>query len=313
MIAGRMAAEVLESAREETLVDRVTLVAMGRDAIDALREWGVPVSTTVGLARAVKYLEQIPDAPAAEGALLDLKAHADALLMLTDWLVIVRSLSAEPVKHIAAEIADAVAQGHLGSTAGQSLQSQFWLGSILAHGGFRPGVPRPGRRRPDFVAHLDGLDLSVEVKRPKSLASAMRAVDSAASQIRDFDLPGFVALDLSEALDADAYTIGAYNHRILPRDQFVPVFVREARGIAARINGHRGAGKWGRVLGLLTFARVHAWHSTRHEAPTMTLCVDVPVFERACSGLLVDTSRRTGNLLRRSLEKMTGRDAIGIP
>jgi hypothetical protein len=236
---------------------------------------------------------------------------ARALTAVADWVQIANSLTAQPVVQIAQELSIAIGSGADARKADDVL-TQFWFGAMLARSGLRPAVPPAAGRRPDFVIRADDMPLSVEVKRPESVHSAMRAIKSATSQIRDYGKPGFIALDLSPALDTDSLIMKCFFDHASAIEQFRPVFLHHSRQISDRIRGYRCEGKFSRILGLLMYARVYAWHHSNTSSPQMSVFVEAPVFPGACGGLIRDTAERVKAALRRGLEELAGGPVLDL-
>lgn len=98
----------------------------------------------------------------------------------------------------------------------QRFQSQLWLGSILKLGGYLPRVPDGPGPKPDFLVE-DGLSrYGVEIKRPDSASSSLRAVAKAAAQLRDYGVAGAIMVDLSQAAGFHALA-WARRGRLQPR------------------------------------------------------------------------------------------------
>jgi hypothetical protein len=146
----------------------------------------------------------------------------------------------------------------------------------------------------------------MEVKRPATYRSAMRNIEDATSQIRDFGRPGFVALDLSPALSMGELSVALFAADALPKTIVGPQFLRAARQLSERVRGHRCQGKWSRLLGLFIFAKLHAWHHSNLTSPLMTVYFESPTFPDACHGLVQGTAERVRWVFRLGLETMTG-------
>jgi hypothetical protein len=257
---------------------------------------------TSSLRAAITHLDAVAKRKSYGHTETELAATAAALETVTDWVLITQSLTEKPVAAIAQELGWALESGTTTAEAA-SLVTQFWFGVLLARSGLRPAVPPAGARRPDFVIQV-GTPIAVEVKRPQTLKGVMRNIKEAARQIRDYGQPGFVAADLSLALGTHLLAASFYDSPRTAADMFGPVFVQHARAISDRVHGYKAAGKFGRVLGLLLYARVHAWHRSDPSSPLMSIFVESPVFPSACAGLMVHVSERVRVALRAGVSEL---------
>lgn len=282
-----------------------TLADSGEQVLKLLRSWNLKALPTTSLGMAVARLRQIGQAKSYGTFPGDYRLAAQAIETAGDWALIAQCLTQDPVAAIASELRIALETGATSAKAGNIL-SQFWFGALLAQADLSPSVPPPTGRRPDFMISLDTFEMSVEVKRPAAYGSAMRNIKDAVSQIRDFGRPGFVVLDLTPALGFDDLSTSLFEEPQLPPQVAGPRFLRAARNLSDRVRGYNQQGKWHRLLGLFTFARIHAWHRSNPRGPTMTVFFESPVFPDANFGLLAETSERVRRRFRAGLEQMTG-------
>ncbi len=152
----------------------------------------------------MKRLNEIADRGAYGPSPAELQLDVQAIVIATDFFQIATVLPTQLAEHIAVELARAL-EGKLEATpksrVAETFLSQFWFALVLARGGISPRIPKPQvSSTPDYVVSVDTLDYAIEVKRPESLHSAPDAMDLGASQIRDFDKPSLIAMDLTDAL-----------------------------------------------------------------------------------------------------------------
>lgn len=88
--------------------------------------------------------------------------------------------------------------------ASYRFQSQYWMGSVLEGGGYRPRIPiGAGTKSPDFIVEEGTYRYGIEIKRPSGLSAALRLTSQAAVQLREYGVAGCVVLDLSECVPSD--------------------------------------------------------------------------------------------------------------
>jgi hypothetical protein len=281
----------------ELTPDKCANVAdVAMEALHTMQRWGLTASPQSELASAERHL-RIVARDGVFGRLPDeFQSTMLALEIAVDWARIASCLTEEPVSQIAKELMEALKRGAVGRRP-TDVRSQFWFGAVLALAGLRPGVPPDNGRRPDFVIHADGMPLAVEVKRPESTKSAMAALKTGAGQIRDYGRPGFIALDLSAALQASRWARLPFKTPASAIDQFKTRFTGSAREISERVRGYRSTDKWSGLLGLFSYSRLHTWHHSEYIVPVSFLFLEAPIFERACSGIIEPTAQRVKHAL----------------
>jgi len=276
----------------------------GDDAISILKRWRLTVVVDSQLPTAVAQLRRIAQRATFGETDVELLQSAESIDVASDWIAICNFLTDEPVAQIAEELSQATRVG-ANSRKSNDIRTQFWFGTILARAGLRPTVPKVQTRRPDFVVHIDGLELAMEVKRPESLHSVMPNVKKAASQIRDFGLPGFVVLDLSQAFDTRLFSTRTFEAGPTPTEIFRPHFRQETDAIAARIDGYGANDKFARIVGSLSLAKLPSWQTRPVLAPKRQLFADATVYDRACSGLIIDTAHRVIGTIRSACSSLS--------
>jgi hypothetical protein len=232
-------------------------------ALTALQRGGIRVPESGRLRRELAALRlaatgSLPRERQAQVLLAN--AATDAI----DFMEIVRALGSQ-LAVVAADVQRAMRGGAIGRSTRQvaeRFQSQLWLGSILARGGYEPQIPEGLGLTPDYTIE-DGLSTyGVEIKRPDSESSIENRLAKGARQLRDFGVTGCVILDLSqvsglyevawlERSEAER-TRTVLHARFEELDKFVRATVLDdARGI---INP-----KFRGISTIMTFARSAIW------------------------------------------------------
>jgi hypothetical protein len=254
-----------------------TIADAGGHAIQTLDHWGLSVARAGSLSAAVTHLRGVARRGSYGQDLSEWEQTAAAVELVADWYTVASSLTLEPVTAIARELDAALCAGPASGVTSDTL-SQFWFGTLLARAGLVPAVPDVPGRRPDFIIRVDDSRFGFEVKRPRTLKSAMPAVDAAAAQLRDYGSAGFIALDLSAALGARELITSRYSDATPPADQFRPKFIRNAVEFSDRVAGKRCNGRYRYVLGLFSYSRIFAWHQSDPESPTIDQFVQAALF-----------------------------------
>jgi hypothetical protein len=199
-------------------------------------------------------------------------------------------------------------EGKTKDSTPDDFQSQFWVGTLLAQSGLRPKVLGGTREgvRPDFLIEAATLDCAVEVKRPKNIQSARRAVAAAAGQLHGFGLPGVVVVDLSGSLNA--------NDLVLPppgvsaREQIRATLKPVHSSLLGQFTWYRKSEKYSRIILLLTFARFWSWERSPESRPDAGLHFVADVLPDACSGLVQRQSRCIQESLLKGIKQLTGNE-----
>ncbi len=199
----------------------------------------------------------------------ELQLDAQAVATATDFFQIADVLPVKMSDRIGRELAQAL-EGKLGrnqtSRAAQEFLTQFWVALILARGGVSPGVPPlQNTPTPDYLVEVDTLRCAVEVKRPQSAHSASDAMDRAASQLRDYrmpgcpdnHLPGFIAMDLTDALFTPDMAVKYMEHPGLLHALLKPEFSALCAHLERRVETYNRSDKYAGIIGLALFARLH--------------------------------------------------------
>jgi hypothetical protein len=201
------------------------------------------------------------------------------------------------------------------SRAAQEFLSQFWVALILARGGVSPGVPPlQDKPTPDYVVEVDTLRCAVEVKRPESLHSAPHAMDRAASQLRDYRwpgipdyrMPGFIALDLTDALFTPDMAVRYMEHPGLLHAVLRPRFNAFSTQLEHRVETYRRSDKYAKIIGLTVFARLHFWEVDEPNQPKGSYLFSVTRFDKACNGLVVEQATKLRRIVMAGAADVAG-------
>jgi hypothetical protein len=168
-----------------------------------LEQAGVRVPKSGRLRRAIDTIERAARAGAHPTAKRDQLAFAHAMSDAADFFDIGHILPSQLTTQLVGELRTLM-KGQVGRTSqdgsSQRFQSQFWLGTILHRGGYRPQVPQGlGNRAPDYLIEEGTMVYGVEIKRPDTARSAESALVDASKQLQSYGVKGCVILDLSSA------------------------------------------------------------------------------------------------------------------
>lgn len=282
------------------------LAAALRDAIATFESWNL--SVIFGrLHAAEQHLRRVAEQDSYGSSEAELIQTAKAVALASDFYMISMALRSERDDPIAEELAVAL-RGNLGgnskNTSPYEIQAQYWTGMLLAQSGLRPAVPPIAGRRPDFVISVGTLSCGVEVKRPRSINSVMRCLSDAAKQLRDYKLPGVIALDLSECIVSDnlILPISRMPSREIVRQHLYP----EATQLMNYVNSYTRSDKFSRITALVVFARLWVWKSLDPPEPDIGILFSSPAFPQACSGLVVEQIHHLQDMLLNGIEKVIG-------
>ena len=248
----------------------------------------------------------------------ELQLDAQAVATATDFFQIADVMPLKISDRIGRELAQALEgklQRNRSSRAADEFLSQFWVGLIIARGGISPGVPPiQDKPTPDYVVKFDTLECGVEVKRPESLHSAPDAMDRAAAQLRDYRmpdspnrrLPGFIALDLTDALFTPDMAVRYIEHPGLLHAVLRPQFGAFSTQLEHRVETYTRSDKYEGIIGLALFARLHFWEVDDLNQPKGSYLFSVTRFEKACSGLLVEQATNLRRIIMAGAADVAG-------
>ncbi len=279
------------------------------DAIKLFDRWGIPILGASRLPLAARHLRQVAESGTYGATPPELEITAKAIMLAIDFYCIASSLEQDREDVIANELAVAL-KGDLErrsrDRSAYEMQSQFWVGALLAQSGLHPAMPVIlNRRRPDFVIRVDTLDCGVEVKRPQTENSSERALHDAAAQLREYGKPGIVVIDLSECLGTDSMII---NEREPTTRE---VINQQTSLLADRLTNiahtYERSNKFDRIIALFIYTRFIASRSDKDAELDIGISFRVTLFPRACGGLVIPQQRQIEQRLIRGLERLGNR------
>jgi hypothetical protein len=283
------------------------LAAVLSSAIDVLQDWHLPVRTEGRLRRAEEHLRTV----AARGAIgndpTDLIRTATSAALAVDFYHIATTLNETRDEPIAQELAVALGgtmEGDSKDTSAYEIQSQYWVGVLLAQSALRPAIPVSSGRKPDFIVTVNDLSCGVEVKRPQSVKAAARVLGDAADQLREFGTAGIVALDLSAAVGTNALILPQPG--IVARDVVRHRLYNIGEQLGDYIHRYNRSDKYNKILALIAFARFWVWTSLDPPISDAGILFTITIFPRAYSGLLTRYGVQLQTMLLRGVEQVTG-------
>lgn len=279
-------------------------------AIGKCERWGITLPPTSRARHAALRLEQVAHDSNYGTSPNDLALTANAISLAVDLRAIAAALDpTKPGGVMGRELARALrgSSARLAATASASdILSQYWFAVLMARAGLRPRVvPTSSERTPDFLVTVGTLECAVEVKRPLSVTSAMRALDSAADQLRVFGKPGVIALDLSSCVATDpvvCHVTAEHPVRDAARTTAQSLFER----LQSHVRGYARSDKFYRLTLLVVYARLCTWSPDMSE-PDAWLYLQGLTFPAACSGLVEEQAQHIQRALKGSVE------AIAVP
>lgn len=284
------------------------LAAAIDDALEIFGKWQLPTGMSTRLLKAKNCLLRVANQGSYGENPDELYETAKAIVLANEFYLISRTLKEDRAEPIAEEL-DIALGGTLSEIETKKknafdIQSQFWFGTVLAYSGLHPAVPDSRKRRPDFLISVGSLSCGVEIKRPKSQASAWRALSSAASQLRAYGLPGVIAIDLSQCINADEFILhkGAVSARQIVQHRFYPL----VNQLTEAVRNYSRSEKFDRILLLKMYVRFFNWTLDEKEDADMGFFFKSIVLPKACGGLVTDQSERIQNLMVRGFERISG-------
>jgi len=260
---------------------------------------------------ALERLNQIADRGSYGQTPADLQVDVHAVALATDFFQIAGILPTEIPKQIGLDLTKAL-EGKLELTGrprvAEEFFSQFWFGLVLARGGVAPNVPKAQRDRatPDYLVSVDTMECAFEVKRPESVHSATGAMDRAASQIRDYGKPGFIVLDLTDALFSPDMSVAFMDEPGRLLDVVKPRLDDCATRLEGRVRNYTLSNKYSRVLGLVVLVRLHFWEKPDLSQPKGQYLLYMITFREAWTGLVVDQSEKLKRIIFAGAAEVAG-------
>lgn len=175
-------------------------------AIEILAQWGVRIPRRSRLRTAERDLRRLASKGSLPAHLGRRRRAVSALFVAMDYAAIAAALPDHADAELRKQLTSSV-QGPLttygGSESELQLQSQHWVGAFLRAAGTTPMIPkatsRPGKR-PDFLVPNGVSTYGIEVKRPTSRRRLVPSLDTAAEQLRSYDVRGCLVLDATDLL-----------------------------------------------------------------------------------------------------------------
>lgn len=276
-------------------------------ALEKLEAWSVPVPSQSRVWDAVSRLRQVAEAGHHGTTREELALTARAITLAVDVRNIAAALDPNLPGGVMGQELRHVLRGTLGhtTTSHQPSQvlSQYWFAVLLARSRLRPRVlGRSRRRSPDFRISVGSLDCGVEVKHPEARTSAIRALDSAADQIRAYGKPGVIAVDLSSCVEADSLIVGHITADRPAREHARPL----AHEIFDELYDHAAqysrSDKYTKVILMCAFTRLCSWHESDMSEPYLWIHVRTRPFPRNYGGALRHEAERIRHALHQGVK-----------
>ena len=274
-------------------------------ALATFQRWGIELPPGSWIQDADWWLEHVATRNHLGETSQELERTAAAAALAVDLYHISTCLGEEANRQVAVELAH-LARGRLlgrgDSAAGRDYLVQFWIGALLAQSKLHPHIQAydvPGEPKLDFVITKGGVKFSIEVKRPRTKASAVRATLKAADQIRALGRPGIIIIDATECMSIGPFQVidVSSNARELVRAELHDLH-GSLYDLAA---SYRRSNKFSHVCMLMRMARYWNW------------IADEPAPPRRDAGLLFDAyafpylwSRQVTQLAGEIMEALLG-------
>jgi len=280
--------------------------------IEAFRRWGIEPPPGSWIRKAANRLDQVVARNSLGESHDELRETSAAIAVAVDLYHIGLSLAAESNRQVAAELS-ALSHGRLlgrqGSAAGGDYLSQFWIGTLLAQSRLQPRVitnDRPDTSKPDFIISCRRVDFAVEVKRPRSSRSAVRAVKTAAKQLRDFNGPGIIVVDATDSISSDPW--GVTGTVATTRDRVRGELESLHKVLGEMIEARSRPGSFVQVAMLMTFARFWSWTVDEAAGPARDagLHFHARGFRYTWSNQMTNVTEQIQHALLDGLELLTG-------
>jgi len=149
-------------------------------------------------------------------------------------------------------------EGGIPTGTGKDYLTKFWDGTLLAQSKLNPAIvayDRQNTPKPDFIIPKRGVRFSVEVKRPKSRKSAMRALSTTAPELYGLGGPGIVVIDATACMSADPWVIS--DNGAATRDRYCSDLSDLHCGLCNRVSSYSQSTKYSSVVMLLTYAAAY--------------------------------------------------------
>jgi hypothetical protein len=287
------------------------IAGRGEAALTKLESWGLQRPYTGSLAAAIRHLTAVARSGKFGDDPSQLRATLEAIHLCSDFYQVAASLGELPIQTAVSELAIALQGGLTGTGKARKAKeylSQYWIGTLLAIANSEPRIVRSesNKARPDFIIDLGGLDCAIEIKRPQSFHSSRDALDHAAGQLRSYGKPGVICLDLTDCIYSDDRVELLDRGFLQARDLLWEIFQNETERLARRPEKYNQSDKYSRILGLVLFARVTGWSDSSDLRPVGKYFVQLPIYEKACGGLVSDFAARLKRIFITGFERISG-------
>jgi len=281
-----------------------------RRGIEVFHRWGVPLPRRSWIQEAQERLERASATASLGESDEDLRYISVAVAWAVDLYHISTCLGSEPSRRVAAELSR-ITRGSLvdrrDASVAKNYLSQFWVGALLAQSKLKPHILAydvHGDSKPDFVVECEGVKFAVEVKRPSKPSAALRAVHAAGDQIRDYDRPGIIIVDVTDCTTIDPWEITRERRPVRERvgEELNQMHLRLSR----LIDTYTRSNKFHQVTMLMTFARYWPWIVDSNPHRDAGLNFRATSFSYRWSHQIIPLTRLIQERLLVGVEQLTG-------
>jgi hypothetical protein len=245
------------------------------DALGQFELAGVRVANAARLSAAARLLGRVAKSGSFPTEKDELRRIANAMGDASDFFDIAQLLPKVQSRTILTQLQQAL-KGTLDDErrrqAAYRFQTQFWLGTVLTRGGYKPRVPETQHSHPDFIVEEGLSEYGIEVKRPENAESALELLSDGAEQLHAFNVKGLMIFDLSECVGLEVLGYVPNGKEAEARDQLLAQFrtvYSRLRERALDAKNRRLRQGFERVLGIIAIARGWSWISD--EPPGLAL------------------------------------------
>jgi len=238
------------------------------------------------------------------------RAVANAMRDSHEFGVIQELLGATEFANLAVDVQRAV-KGTLhrseAARAPYQFQSQLWVGSIFHAAGLTPDIPQcKGGKSPDYVITVEGTRYGVEVKRPTKASNIPSAIDDAYDQLREYDIAGGLAIDVSDCLDDSLLFAYEADSTRPPYEAIETAFsslYREAGNHLVDVRTHRPRPAASRIFFAIVYLHGWRWFRKSFRGPESYTATQVGRFVSAKGNLRYWDAERIGTSYIAGLER----------
>jgi hypothetical protein len=277
-------------------------------AIARFAKWNLPIKEKGRLKRAVSVLRRVAERGRFGADPEQLQLIANAVMVAGDFSAVAYFLNDGEIQVVFEELVGAMG-GSLAETGKQTaydLQSQFWFSTILARAKLRVTAPHVEHgRRPDFVFTFEELEHSAEVKRPKTLHSAVALIESAADQIRQYGAPGIIVVDIAQCLNTRDFILSLLDRR----EEAIKLIDERFRAVTEELDRgvrYGDCDRYGHVVAMIAHCKYPYWCDRSNLTMRFAWRFGFPSYRRAYGGVLVDQTARLRVRFGRALHEFLG-------